>query len=314
MKTWSTVTNKTLHALTLSAAQNEKSATITLLEHLAEIDRRRLYAEMGFPSLWVYVHELLGYSESQTSDRVNAMRLMMKIPEVKNELESGKISLTTTAKLATHVRREKTSTSETLNLLSAISGKSSREVEQYLAQNSVVDFKMDKLKSITPQTTRIIIDVDLEFLELINRVRELKGHPGTSTQELLKVSMQNLVKKHEIKPSKVSSKNHQQKEYNEIELPAPEVKTHIAEDDSRYIPTHIRTKIRLRSGDQCEFVDHSTQRRCNCKTKLEFDHIIPYSLGGQTTFENLRHFCSSHNKLSAIRQFGRSHMSLYLNN
>jgi len=315
MKNWREITNEALHSLTLNAAKSEKSATLILLEHLAEIDRRRLYAEMGFPSLWIYVHELLGYSESQTTERVSAMRLMIKIPEVKKELEAGKISLTTTAKLATHVRREKTGTKETLSLLAEISGKTSREVEQHLAKNSLVEYQMDKYKVITSKTTRIIIDVDQEFLDLMNRVRELKGNLGSSTQDLLKVSMQNLVKRNEVKQNTAPSSKH------ENELRAAEVKSktkssseYSPDVDSRYIPARVKNEIRLRSGDQCEFVDQSTQRRCTCKTKLEFDHIIPFMLGGQTSYENLRHYCPSHNKLSAIKHYGGQHMNPFLKN
>lgn len=331
MKNWSLVTNKELHTLTLHASKSEKSATLVLLEHLAEIDRRRLYAEMGFPSLWIYVHELLGYSESQTTERVSAMRLMTKVPEVKKELIAGNISLTTTSKLATHVRREKTSQTETLNILSAISGKSSREVDQYLAKNSVVEYKMDKLKPITSETSRIIIDVDQEFLVLMNRVRELKGHQGSSTQELLKLSMQNFVKRFDVKsnpnatvkqnaPETSTAANAKQTmtPVARSSLRAPEV-THSNSEvsntrstHSRFILSGIKNKVRLRSGDRCEYVDPNTQRRCQSKMKLEFDHIVPFSLGGQSTFENLRHLCASHNKLSAIRQFGSSHMKQYL--
>lgn len=312
MKNWSQINNETLHSLTLTAAKSEKSATLTLLEHLAEVDRRRLYAEKGFPSLWIYVNEFLGYSESQTTERVSAMRLMVKVPEVKKELEAGKITLTATAKLATHVRREKTGTAETLDLLSAISGKTTREVEQHLAKNATVEYQMEKFKAITSETTRIIIDVDQEFLMLMNRVRELKGHPGTTTQELLKASMKKLIEKHS--PKKTGEG-----------LRAPEVENKQGSNvektilkntstNSRYIPYPIRNEIRLRSGDRCEYIDPESKRRCPCKTRLEFDHVVPFSLGGQSTFENLRHYCASHNKLSAIRQYGAAHMSQFLKN
>ncbi len=325
MKKWSQITNKHLHTLTLSAAKLEKSATLDLLEYLAEIDRRRLYAEMGFPSLWIYVHEVLGYSESQTSERVSAMRLMVKVPEVKKELEAGNISLTTTAKLATHVRREKTSATETLNLLTSISGKTSREVEQHLAKHAVVEFKMDKMKTVTPETTRIIIDVDQEFIELLERVRELKGNLGSSTQELLKYSLKTIVKRYEVKNTesnidqKESLRAHEVKNKSDStsksQLQSNQSKSNTQPGfDSRYIPASVKNAIRIRSKDQCEYIDQSSQKRCECKIRLEFDHIIPFSMGGQSTIENLRHYCSAHNKLSAIRQFGVSHMQQYLKN
>lgn len=338
MKNWSHISNENLHSLTLNAAKDEKSATLVLLEHLAEVDRRRLYAEKGFPSLWIYVNEFLGYSESQTTERVSAMRLMVKIPEVKKELEEGKITLTSAAKLATHVRREKTGTTETLDLLTSISGKTTREAEQFLAKNATVEYQMEKFKAITSETTRIIIDVDQEFLSLMNRVRELKGHPGSSTQELLKTSMKNLIEKSaprktEFKTNTMNSiqRNFDQPKNNpqfntighinsnshinsksvESALRAREVEK---KSNSRYIPHSLRNEIRIRSGDQCEYIDPESKRRCTCKTRLELDHIIPFMLGGQSTLENLRHYCPAHNRFAAIQQFGYEHMKPFLKN
>ena len=77
------VSDDVLHFNTLSAASNEKSATLVLLEHLAEVDQRRLYATLAYSSLWDYVHKALGYSEAQSSERVNAMRVMVQVPEVR---------------------------------------------------------------------------------------------------------------------------------------------------------------------------------------------------------------------------------------
>lgn len=162
---------------------------------------------------------------------------------------------------------------------------------------------MDKQKVVTPETTRIIIDVDHDFLALMERIRELKGHQGSSTQELLKLAMNNFVKRHELtlRTPKVQENSNA---FNSNSLTS----------QSRYISAKIRNEIRARSGDQCEYVDSVTKRRCQCRIKLEFDHVIPYALGGQTSFENLRHYCSAHNKLSAIRHFGQLHMNPFLKN
>lgn len=101
----SVLSNNELHRQTVKAAASEKAATLVLLEHLAEIDVRRLYALYGYPSLWEYVKTELGYSESQSFERINAMRLIRKAPEVKTELENGNLSLTATAKIGAHVRK-----------------------------------------------------------------------------------------------------------------------------------------------------------------------------------------------------------------
>src|SRR5262245_59302969 len=101
------VSDEVLHSQSLTAAANVKAATLALLEHLAVVDRRRLYSARGYSSLWDFVHKGLGYSEAQASDRVAAVRVMAKVPEVRAELQAGRLSLTSTAKLGAHMRREK---------------------------------------------------------------------------------------------------------------------------------------------------------------------------------------------------------------
>ena len=336
---------------------NEKQATLILLEHLAEVDHRRLYAVMGYSSLWIYVHQALHYSEPQTSERVNAMRLMVKVPEVKKELEAGNLTLTTIAKLASHVKREKCKTPETLELLEAVSGKTTRETERILVSESSSEARPDLVKPVSRALTRIIIEVDQDFLTLMKRVQEVSGHPGSQPQELFRTTLQEFVKKREVKlnqksvmrkkpetmlETKQNSKS-KQKETNAPILSAHEVQAEnikskndsnqteglttkssesttenskpiLEKSPSRYIPKEVKTRIRIRAGDQCEFVDLKTNKRCDCKMKLEYDHIQPFSKNGASTFENLRLLCFRHNQLAAIQEFGREKIEGYFKN
>ena len=197
------LTNDQLHNKTLLSAVNEKTATLVLLEHLAEIDRRRLHATLGYSSLWEYVHKALQYSEAQTSDRVSAMRLMIKVPEVKQALETGTLTLTATAKLGAHAWREKLKPEQTVSLLQEISGKSSREVERTLISKTTVvnpvSIKSERIKPITDSLTRITIEVDEEFMELVEKVKNIKGNPAASLQDIFKATLREYVKKREVK-------------------------------------------------------------------------------------------------------------------
>ena len=299
MKDFTAVSDGFLHSNTLSAASNEKEATYLLLEYLAEVDRRRLYATLAYSSLWEYTHKALGYSEAQASERVNAMRVMIRVPEVREQLATGKLTLTSTAKLAVHARRENLEPAETASLLSQISGKTSREVERVLSSRSSSPQKPDRARAITPDLTRITIEVDEEFLGLVAQVKAFKGNPALSYQEAFEAGMRELLRKREIKTV----------------ARAPEVKPipkNETSKKSRYIAMNIRHKIRSRSGDRCEFADPETGRRCESKTGLEFDHIQPYSKGGTSTEENLRHLCRCHNTLAAILEFGSDKMRPYL--
>lgn len=296
--------SKTLHSATLRAAKNEKAATLELLEYLAEVDRRRLYAEWAYSSLFEYVHKALGYSEAQSSERVSTMRLLRKVPEVKAALEKGSLTLTSTAKLASHVRREKSSLEDTLSLLEKCEGKPTREVERVLVANSTqMAPTPEKVRAVTPALTRITLEVDEEFMALVTRLRELDGNPGLTLQAAFQLAMREYVKRREAKPSKKTPGDMNLRTASR----APEVKSR-----SRYIPTAMRNRVRHRSGDQCEYRDPASKRRCESRSGLEFDHVLPFGKGGGNESENLRHACRSHNLFYAIRSYGTKKMKPYL--
>jgi hypothetical protein len=80
----------------------------------------------------------------------------------------------------------------------------------------------------------------------------------------------------------------------------------------RFIPVSVRRAIAERSGRRCEFVDPVSGTRCESRFGLEFDHFPkPFAQGGDSGVTNLRHVCSTHNKLAAIRSFGRAKMREY---
>ena len=330
-----------IHALTLLAAKNEKSATLVLLEQLMIVEEKRVYAIMGYSSLWEYVHKELKYSEPQTSERVSAMRLMKRVPEVKKELEAGKLTLTTTAKLATHVKREQCSESEVLQLLESVSGKTTREAERVLVQGSNETAKPDQVRVVTKDLTRITIEVDSDFLELMKRAKELGGHTGSSPQELFKMGLAEFVKKREIKDSsrkQTSQKVKKPAGAQEESSSETKISTHsayienefglhgreVTKDEaqlkselktrSRYTPKPVKIYIRQKSQDQCEFISPETGKRCECKIGLQFEHVEPFSVGGKQSIENLKHYCATHNRLSAIQFFGEEKMKKFLGN
>jgi len=72
---------------------------------------------------------------------------------------------------------------------------------------------------------------------------------------------------------------------------------------SRYIPAPIRRAVWERDGGRCTFVSQDGHR-CEERRLLEFDHIQPFALGGETTRENTRLRCRAHNQHEAERAFG----------
>ena len=66
-------------------------------------------------------------------------------------------------------------------------------------------------------------------------------------------------------------------------------------DDSRYIPQAIQREVYRRDKGQCSY-ESKEGKRCGERNFLEFDHLQPWSLGGVSTFENLRLLCRAHNQ------------------
>src|SRR5579863_1786593 len=84
------------HALlekTRSLVKEEREITARILHHLREVERRKLFSDLGYPSLFAYAMGDLHYSESSAQRRISAMRLLKEIPELEGKIASGSLSL-----------------------------------------------------------------------------------------------------------------------------------------------------------------------------------------------------------------------------
>src|SRR6185369_1524134 len=78
----------------------ERARSADVIEHLVEIDRRRLFLGQACHSLSCYCVERLGYSEDEAGKRVRVARLAKRFPRVLDHLRAGSIHLTGLALLA----------------------------------------------------------------------------------------------------------------------------------------------------------------------------------------------------------------------
>jgi hypothetical protein len=75
----------------------EKRIGDAILMGLKEIKVRRLYAAMGYPSLFDMLVKHFKLSESSTYTRLQALKLIEAVPEVQGDLFTGALSLTNAA-------------------------------------------------------------------------------------------------------------------------------------------------------------------------------------------------------------------------
>jgi 5-methylcytosine-specific restriction endonuclease McrA len=75
----------------------------------------------------------------------------------------------------------------------------------------------------------------------------------------------------------------------------------------RRVSASVRRAVWDRDQGRCTFVSASGTR-CEERTRLEFDHVVPVARGGTPTLDGIRLRCRAHNQLEANRVFGASFM------
>lgn len=62
---------------------------------------------------------------------------------------------------------------------------------------------------------------------------------------------------------------------------------------SRSFPQSVKVAVAARDGGCC--------RTCGSRKDIQFDHIVPWSRGGQSTLENCQLLCGRHNRAKSDR-------------
>ena len=77
----------------------EHHLEVVVIDHLREIQKRRLYLRRGFSSLFDYAVRELGYSDAAAWRRIKAMRLCADVEGVRERLQNGEMTLNAAAQL-----------------------------------------------------------------------------------------------------------------------------------------------------------------------------------------------------------------------
>src|SRR5436189_1619719 len=94
LHSFTSLDDKDLLARLEALAQDERTATATLIAALVELETRRLYAAQRYKSLFEYCTEVLRLSDDAAYNRIRAVRVAAKWPEVLDMLVDGSLSIT----------------------------------------------------------------------------------------------------------------------------------------------------------------------------------------------------------------------------
>jgi hypothetical protein len=239
------------------------------------------------------------------------MRLIKDIPDAEAKLISGELSLKTLTSVQNFLNTEERQLNQNYTLeqkkqiLQSIENKSGRETEMILASLSPTPPPpTERERALNGLDVEIRFVADVPLLGKLHRLKDLNSHrdPSRSYRGLfdwlsdlgLKIS-DPLTKNAAVRPraSKPSDAGTAQPSSNKPKT-------------DRYISTELRRKVWKRDNGKCTYQDPQSGRRCDSTSFIEIDHIIPHALGGETTLDNLRLYCKTHNLEAARKAYGAS--------
>ena len=213
------ISDKVLLEKTKSLASQERELLIQILHHLQEIDRRRLYLDIGYPSLWAYCTKELSYSEGSAQRRIEAMRAIRDLPILETKLEAGDLTLSNIAKAQSVLRRvtarvnknkqqtvttdknQNLTTDKKIAIFKELENKSQNEADLILATHFPESVKVhEKIRPLNAEVSEVKLTATKELLDKINKVKKLFSHkhPNPTMTEVLELMADFVIAKKDL--------------------------------------------------------------------------------------------------------------------
>jgi hypothetical protein len=275
------------------------------------MNSRRIYAQLGYGSLFEFLVKYFHLSESSAYQRINAMKLIQSLPEARAALVSGETNLSTMAATQGFIRKLESekkaalSFQEKKDIFDAVKGKTQKEAQAaFVTLNPTAALPANKEKPLTANHTLLQVTVDQETLQLLQEVKSLLSHEipdGDLSKILKKISKESLEilknKKGRSTESKIQTKHRSSKHCE-------------TKKTTRYIPIETRRLVFQKAQGRCEFIG-SDGKRCESHYQLEIDHRLAWSQGGSHNEANLRCLCRAHNTFRTKESHGFWWRDLY---
>jgi hypothetical protein len=312
--------------------RREHLAMADFLVALADFDARRCWLELGYASLFDFLHRDLGMSKGTAFYRKTAAELIQRYPEIVEPLRDGRICITAIHALSKAITPE--NRAEVLPRFFNVSKQEAKAVSAEIAPAAIVP-KRDVVTTaplapcndaappssqpvgnlhlvaaapdcglapasrpvvqpLTATQTRLHITVSPAFLEKLEAARLALSHakPGATAEDVLAAGLDLVLARDAKKKALVTTPRKPRAAGGSA-----------ASEPSRYVPAEVRREVWKRDGGRCQWPLESGGV-CGSRLRPELDHIRPWGRGGQTTAANLRVLCAAHNEEAARAEYG----------
>jgi 5-methylcytosine-specific restriction endonuclease McrA len=303
----------------------ERKILVEFVVRLADFNRVKGWAELGYRSPWEFLRRELGLSEALASYRLTAADLVTRFPQIIAPLREGRLCVTNLIKL-----RDVLTEANCEEVLAQACGKPRREVEviaavyhpqppakemlRRLPAPKPIELKLpaetvrverpptrrDVVKPLAPELHRLQVTVSNEFVEDLEQAKAVLSHklPGADLAAVLHEGLRLILKAHR-KRKALATKPRPAK--------AP-AKPRSAGD--RYIAAHVRRQVWTRDEGRCQ-EPLASGGVCGSTMQIEFHHLHEHARGGPASAANLSLRCKVHNLRAAERSYGATFMQKF---
>ncbi|MBI5754218.1 HNH endonuclease [Candidatus Peregrinibacteria bacterium] len=275
---------------------------------LPEVNRRKLYVRKGFGSIFEFAKKLAGLSEDQVRLALNLEKRFYEMPNLKNLLVNGEVSMNKLARVVsiasvenqeflaeqvrnlsqgaveTFVRDEKWERKEANCGVEDVSNMCSDEAVGKNQNGLFEPENGDKsLRAQTLNELNLSAEVQAKLLNLQNKGFDI----NQLILELLEKREDEIAEKKEQIRRKVLQKEEEKAEKAEI---IDEYSLEPVKFQSRYISKPVRKIIREEFGTKCSV------KNCQ-KTSVQIHHILSFAIGKTNDPKLLVPLCKEHHEL-----------------
>lgn len=295
MNTLSKLNNFELESSLKGLVTKERNLLHVILEHIREVDTRKIYLERAYPSMYEYLVKELQYSGSAAMRRLEAARLLKQLPELSVSIQNGSLNLTQIGELSKAIKEKEKTTEQKVSslhkaeLVALISGKSTRDTQKELAQALDIPVATyDRQRVQKDESVRLELTISKELFEKLNRCRDLASHrianevDGASFSALFEVLATSYLMKNQAQ-GKAAAKD--------VPRQAP------ASEKINKTLTPRTKRLILNRDKCCQYKDPTSGKQCGSTFLLQTDHKSSRWAGGNNAQVNLQILCAGHNQM-----------------
>ncbi|HEX9050396.1 MAG TPA: HNH endonuclease signature motif containing protein [Anaeromyxobacter sp.] len=277
--------------------RRERFALADFLVALAGFDEHRLWVELGYTSLFDFLHRELGLSRGAAFYRKSAAELVQRFPELVEPLRDGRLCLMTVAEVARVLTPENRA-----DVLPRFFGLSRREAQALAAELHPIP---------VPPVRTVVTAVRTAGRPAAAPLLALAPSAGLDPAQAVLPVEPRSPGAHESERARraagsasAASGDRDEAAHGRAE-PVPR--------DPGHVPARVRRAVWKRDCGRCQ-VRLASGEICGSTLRVQIDHVVPRALGGPSTEENRRLACRVHNDRSARRVFGDACMERFTAN